>query len=227
MSYCLRVEGAALSRNLVDAYFSAVDWLRGVLGRAEVVEVWDRPSAVANYSVGGLAAHAVHGVVWLERLLKDVEPADLRPVSVGEFFGLNRVEAEGVDPFAEALRGAAEAFAATGAPLVTAAGTQARDELVELLDGASAERAIPVVRVPGGQVPLRDYLRTRVLEIVVHGDDVVSSVPGLRVPDPPPSAVDVSLGVCLELARAQLGDMGALRAFTRAERARPDALRVL
>ncbi|HEX3332947.1 MAG TPA: maleylpyruvate isomerase N-terminal domain-containing protein [Acidimicrobiales bacterium] len=222
------MEGTALSRDLVDAYFSAVDWLRGVLGRAEVVEVWDRPSAVAGYSVGGLAAHAVHSVVWLEQLLKDAEPSGLRPVSIGEFFGVNRVdEGDGADPFADALRGAAEAFAATGAPLVTAACTQARDELVELLDAASSERAVPVVRVPGGQVPLSDYLRTRVLEVVVHGDDVVSSVPGLTVPDPPSGAVEVSLGVCLEMARARLGDMGALRAFTRAERALPDALRVL
>jgi len=37
----------------------------------------------------------------------------------------------------------------------------------------------------------------------------------------------VCLLVCVELARARVGDIAALRAFTRSERAAPDALRVL
>jgi hypothetical protein len=218
----------ALSREEVDTYLGAVDWLRSILARAEVAASWGQPSALAHYSVGGVAAHAVHGVVWLEQVLKDVEPLGLRRVGVGEFFGLNRVEGpDDNDAFAPALRSAAEAFAQTGAPLVAAACTVARDELVGLLSTAPAGRAVPVIRVPGGQVPLGDYLRTRVLEVVVHGDDVVSSVPGLGVPDPPTAAVEVALAVCLELARTRVGDLGSLRAFTRAERSLPDALRVL
>jgi hypothetical protein len=221
------VEVPALSRELVDAYLSAVDWLRGILRRSEIAEAWGQPSAVPDYTVGGMAAHAVHGVVWLEQLLKDTEPAGLRPVTIAGFFGLNRVEGDAVDPFAASLRAAAEAFALTGATVVTAACTTARDELVELLDGASSARAVPVIRAAGGQVSLCDYVRTRVLEVVVHGDDIVCSVPGLTVPDPPSGALEVSLGVCLEMARARVGDLGALRAFTRAERAQPEALRVL
>jgi hypothetical protein len=83
------------------------------------------------------------------------------------------------------------------------------------------------VRIAGGVVSLRDYIRTRVLEVVVHGDDLVASVKGCDTPDPPPAAVEVCLELCLDLARAQLGDRTALRAFTRAERADPDALRIL
>ncbi len=92
---------------------------------------------------------------------------------------------------------------------------------------APATRAVPVLRLRGRQVALRDYLRTRVLELVVHGDDVVCSVPGLTVPDPPRSAVRVSLGVCLELAEARVGGLAVLRGFTRAERSQPGVLRVL
>jgi hypothetical protein len=76
-------------------------------------------------------------------------------------------------------------------------------------------------------VALSDYLRTRVLEVIVHGDDLASSVPAMRVPVPPPDAVGVSLGVCMELARERIGDLASLRAFTRMERALPDALRIL
>ncbi|HWF16690.1 MAG TPA: maleylpyruvate isomerase N-terminal domain-containing protein [Acidimicrobiales bacterium] len=222
------MQAPALSREEVDAYLGAVDWLRSILLRSEVAASWGEPGALLHYSVGGVAAHAVHGVVWLEQVLKDAEPLGLRSVAVGEFFGLNRVEGvDDDDPFAASLRSAAESFAQTGAPLVAAACTAARDELVGLLVAASAARAVPVIRVAGGQVPLSEYLRTRILEVVVHGDDVVSSVPGLHVPDPPPAAMGVSLEVCLELARARVGDLASLRAFTRTERALPDALRVL
>jgi hypothetical protein len=215
-----------LPREEVDAYVGAVDWLRGILFRSEVAECWRQPSAVARYTVGGLAAHAVHGVLWLEQVLKDAEPAGLRRVKVPEYMGLNRVDGENDDPFGASLRSAAEAFAETGAHIVAAALTVSRDELVTLLDAVPAARAVPVIRVAGAYAPLSEYLQTRILEAVVHGDDVASSVPGLQVPDPPPGAVAASLEVCVELARARVGDLESLRAFTRAERAIPDALRV-
>jgi hypothetical protein len=228
----MSVVGGRLSRDEVDTYVAAVDWLRGILQRDELALVWGEPSVVARYTVGGLAAHAVHGVVWLEQLLTDVEPVGLRPVSVGEFYGLNRVpdaaDAESAeDAFSASLRAAAEGFARTGTSMVRAALTTSRDQLVGLLDQAAATRAVAVIRVSRAQVPLRDYLRTRVLELVVHGDDLVCSVPGLVAPGPPPASLEVSLAVCMELTQARVGGVEALRGFTRSERALPGALRVL
>jgi hypothetical protein len=215
-----------LSRQEVDVYVGAVDWLRGILARPEVAESWSRPSAVARYTVGGVAAHAVHGVLWLEQILKDAEPVGLRRVTVPQYMGLNRVDGENDDPFGASLRSAAESFAETGAHNVAAALTVSRDELVTLLDAAPATRAVAVIRVAGAYAPLSEYLPTRILEAIVHGDDVACSVPGLDVPNPPPEAVAVGLEVCLELARARVGDLDTIRAFTRAERSIPDALRV-
>jgi hypothetical protein len=215
-----------LSREEVDVYLGAVDWLRGIVTRSEVVDSWSQPSAVAHYTVGGVAAHAVHGVLWLEQVLKDVEPVGLRRVEVPDYMGLNRVEGEDDDPFGASLRSAAEAFAQTGAHIVAAALTVSRDELATLLSGAPASRAVPVIRVPGAYAPLSEYLPTRILEAIVHGDDLASSVVDLQVPDPPPAVVAVCLGVCMELAQARIGDLETLRAFTRVERAIPDALRV-
>jgi hypothetical protein len=222
------VDGPPLSREVIDSYLGAVDWLRGVLRRAEVAEHWAKASAVADYTVGGLAAHAVHSVAWLDQLLQDAEPVGLRPVALTDFFSPNRVDGpQDTDPFSVSLRTAAEAFAALGPQTVLATCTATRDNLVGLLSEASATRPVPVVRVPGGRVPLSDYVRTRVLEIVVHGDDVVCSIPGMSVADPPRGAIDTCLGVCLEMARGRLGDLETLRAFTRAERMDPSALRVL
>jgi len=76
------VSERALDPTIVDAYLGAVDWLRSILGRSEVAVAWPERSAVADYTVGGIAAHAVHGVLWLEQLLKDPEPAGLRRVTI-------------------------------------------------------------------------------------------------------------------------------------------------
>ena len=215
-----------MSGQEVDGYLGAVDWLRGILARTEVMGAWSQPSAVADYSVGGVAAHAVHGVLWLEQVLKDAEPTGLKRVKVPDYLGLNRVEGDNDDPFALSLRSAAEAFAETGARIVAAALTVARDELITLLGEARPSRAIPVIRLAGSYAPLSEYLPTRILELIVHGDDVASSVMGLQVPEPPPAAVTASLAVCMELAVGRVGGLESLRAFTRAERAIPDALRV-
>jgi hypothetical protein len=226
------VVAGQVSRNEVDAYLAAVDWLRGILGRAEVASAWSAPSVIARYTVGGVAAHAVHGVVWLEQLLADAEPVGLRPVAVAEFFGLNRVDHDVIpeapeDPFSASLRAAAEAYARKGIDTVRASLGASRDQLVGLLDETPASRAVAVIRVSGGQVPLSEYLRTRVLEVVVHGDDLVCSVPGLVAPEPPRASMAVSLEVCLELAQARVGGLAVLRGFTRRERALRDVLRVL
>ena len=210
-------------------YLDAVAWLIDLLGNGDLASVWDGPSALAHYTVGGLAAHAVHGgALRLEQLLREPEPSGGRAVGVGEYFGPNRIGDSGDDdPLFASLRAGAEEVGRQGRGAVVAACTASRDGLARLLPLSPADRAMPSARVPDGQAPLSDYLRTRVLEVIVHGDDLVASVSGWRAPDPPAAAVEVCLSLCVDLARARVGDVAALRAFTRAERAIPGALRVL
>ena len=65
-----------------------------------------------------------------------------------------------------------------------------------------------------------DYLRSRLVEVLVHTDDLATSV-GIDAGPPPPSAVDVALAFLLEAARRDHGDLAVLRAFTRCERVAP------
>jgi hypothetical protein len=223
------VTGARLTPAEVESYLAAVDWLTAVIGLPEVAAAWDRPSALADYSVGGVAAHAVHGgLLRLEGLLREPAPPFVHAVSVADYFGPNRVSHPGdVDPLFVALRARSEAVAQRGPDALVTSCRESRAALADRLRHSEADRPVAVARVPGGTTPLSDYLRTRVLEVVVHGDDLMASVEGLRTPEPPAAAVEVCLLVCVELARARVGDMAALRAFSRSERAAPDALRVL
>ncbi len=211
------------------AYFDAVDWLIDILGRDAIAQSWDAPSALARYSTGGVAVHAVlGGIVRLLQPLEGPEPTRGRSVTLAEYFAPNRVdEADGDDPLFAALRAGAEEIAARGQGSLLKMARRARTELTPLLATIPQNRAIGIVRIPGATTTLRDYVRTRTLEVVVHGDDLVASVAADDLPDPPAEALEVCLGVCMDLARHQLGDLVALRAFTRSERADPGALRVL
>ncbi|HEY1828861.1 MAG TPA: maleylpyruvate isomerase N-terminal domain-containing protein [Acidimicrobiales bacterium] len=213
----------------VAAYLDAVDWVLGLVASPEVAAAWTGPSSLARYSTGGVAAHVVMGaIIRLDGLLAEAEPLERRPVGLPESFLPNRVEDPEVeDELFARVRQAAEKLAQGGPAGVLAAAAESLAHLRAILPTASLDRAMTLLRVPDGRMTLRDTLRTRILEVVVHGDDLVASVPGWAALGPPDRAVDICLGVCLELAKARLGGMGALRAFTRAERAEPDALRVL
>ena len=95
-----------------------------------------------------------------------------------------------------------------------------------LVDAAAPDRLVPVVQVRGGAARLDDYLVTRVVELVVHTDDVACSV-GSPVPDIPADALSVVTSAFVELAVARSGSRAVLRSFARRERAHADTLRVL
>jgi hypothetical protein len=78
------------------------------------------------------------------------------------------------------------------------------------------------VMLGGRAVPFGDYLGSRVVELLVHADDLAVSV-GIAPPEPPAAAIGVALAYLLDAARDVHGDLPVLRAFTRRERTPPGA----
>jgi hypothetical protein len=155
--------------------------------------------------------------------------AGWRVVSIAEFYGANRIDgpgdrAEGLHAFL--VEDANTKAAASGADDVVEAFTALEGRLRSLLASAPPERLVPVVQVRGGVARLDDYLVTRVIELVVHADDLVASVGGGELEVPVPLA-RVVVHAFADLAVARSGAVPVLRAFARAERATADALRVL
>jgi hypothetical protein len=177
--------------------------------------------------VGELAAHVLIATARLRDVLRDDPPSGATVVDLIGFYGPNRVD-EGSDReggLHPLIRAAAADGAKRGPEAVAAALGEVVGELAARLPGEDPGRLVPVLNVRDGATPLHDYLRTRVVELVVHGDDLAASV-GLRY-DVASRAADVVLGVCLEMARARSGDLAVLRALVRRERADSDVLRVL
>ena len=99
--------------------------------------------------------------------------------------------------------------------------------LVKLRDHFAREPSDRAVAAPG-DVPmlLDEYLVTRILELVVHADDLASSI-GEPMPEFGPVAMACTVGCLLEMARLRNGDLAVVRAIARPERDDVHALRVL
>jgi len=92
------------------------------------------------------------------------------------------------------------------------------------------DRRMPAVG--GAVIGLDEFLRTRLVELAVHSEDLALSV-GLPVTDAGVAeegvaeAVAEAVDVMVGAARVRHGDAAVLRALTRRERDDVDALRVL
>ncbi len=127
-----------------------------------------RKSVLAGWDVRTLTGHLllIH-----EGLLRGLErPSDQPPLRTGEFVTRYRRDVAAIEESTRTTTGAR-----SGAELVRAMAA-ARDRLVERL-----EAALPaVIDTPRGPSRAADYLGTRVVEWVVHADDLSRSLPERR-----------------------------------------------
>lgn len=88
-----------------------------------------------------------------------------------------------------------------------------------------AGRRVAVAHRPGKELVLDEYLRTRLVEIAVHTEDLALSV-GVAVRSPE-AAVSMAIDLLVAAAVERHGDEAVLRALMRRERDLVEALRVL
>lgn len=152
---------------------------------------WPEPSALPGWDVRRLVAHLVlihHG---LEQRLD--QPSAQSPVPVGEFVRRYRRDVEQIE--------SATTDAATD--LGPAA---LRAELDRSADGVAARltRDAPGVVVGGrGPIKLHDFLTTRVVELVVHCDDLSRSTPDRAPIELDRGATTVTVRTLAEILTAQ------------------------
>ncbi|WP_251150116.1 maleylpyruvate isomerase N-terminal domain-containing protein [Cellulosimicrobium sp. Marseille-Q4280] len=151
-------------------------WLRG-LG-AELGRAADRPSVLDEWSVGELVSHLGRVMEALARC-GPVEPGTV-PLSFAEYLGTYPDRAEEI---AEATRTLDAELAPDRLGGVEALAAQAFARLDEL-DG---ER---VVQARRGPITLQDMVVSRVVELVVHADDLSRSFPEVHDSPVHPGALD-------------------------------------
>jgi uncharacterized protein (TIGR03083 family) len=213
--------------DLVAAFVHAGDGAAALAHADEVGAAWTSPSALSGFTVGGLVSHLYAALRRLEVAMDDDLPEQPVPVPVAAFYGANRLadEAAPLAGIPAAIVEDAEHRAELGHQAVVRRLDEVRQRLGARLPADDPDRPVPVVQVPGGTTSLAGYVRTRIVELVVHTDDLATSVG--RSAAPPADAAAVTIGVLLELGEARVGNLGVIRAMSRAERAGPDDLRVL
>ena len=195
-----------------------------LIGHPAVEQRWLGPSVLAEYSIGGLAAHLARAASTVENYLGGTTPppgADA--LSAPRYFASMSVSTDPGDELNKAARDRAEQAALAGAPAVVAGYSDSIQRLAERLALEPPTRLLSVI---GERVlTLDEYLVTRLVELVIHGDDLAASV-DLAPPDMPESALVSTIDCLVEVARLRHGDLAVVRALARRERDPLHALRV-
>ena len=203
----------------LDAAATAVQ----LLERHELAERWHSRSVLREFSVAALAGHLSRGMTTVERYLDGPEPGEAGISAAGYFDTMIR-SADINDPANQAIR-ARGGEAAAGGPAALA--SEARAACARLHSRLASVGPGRRLRVAGGLVmTIDEYLRTRVVELVVHADDLAASV-GVAPMAPRPETGKIAIDALVDVARIRHGDLAVLRALARRERDQVGALRVL
>lgn len=204
------------------AFLEAIEAARDVLVAPETRERWEQPSVLAAFSVRGLAGHLARAATTVVGYAAAPEPEG-EPIPAARYFAGLRPAPDVESTVAVSIRQRGEEMAASGVDALVTTLDSARAELKRLFDMTPPTQK---VKVYGDQVMrLDDYLLTRIVELLVHTDDLAASV-GLASPALPERAVDLALCHLLDVARLRNGDLAVLRAFSRRERDNAQALRI-
>ncbi len=193
----------------------AVDVATELVVHPEVARRWTDESACADMSVGALARHVVSQWFNADRLLR--LPTSESPIPVAEHYARAAWVRSGHDEEANVeIRQGSEELAADGPDAMRRLVGELRPRLDEVL---ASDRTGPVL-IPwqGWSLTESDFLLTRMMELVVHGDDLAASV---DVPSPefPEKVVLPVLGLLAEVAVRRHGPVAVVRALSRPQRA--------
>jgi hypothetical protein len=199
-------------------YLAAARTGLDLLEHEAVANAWHEPSALAGFTVGGLATHLAQQITSVTAGFTEADPTgkDL----VGLFEHYRRAAWLGADidnDYNTAIRAGGEQDAGAGPDAVLTATAAALVELEAALPGMEGSQASGNARWPYATT-LDDFLITRIMELVVHADDLAHSV-GIDTPAFDPDVFDTAVWVLGRLAAERHGQAALVRALARTERA--------
>jgi uncharacterized protein (TIGR03083 family) len=188
-----------------------------LLREPKVAAAWSRPSALPEFSVGGLVGHLAYQVLAVPQMLT-APAAREQTISLLDHYGrVGWIGAGLEEDINVRIRQGGDQAAAEGPAALAARVDSAVEELADGL--ASAENRPTHIPFWGPwSLTLDDLLISRIMELVVHSDDLAVSV-GIPTPAFSQTVVDMVVGLLSRLAVRRHGPTAVLRALSRAERA--------
>jgi hypothetical protein len=203
------------------AYLAAAAATTELLGRRELGEAWNEPSVLPEFDIGALAGHLARGVLTVYWYLDMPEP-DGPVISAAEYFAGHPGGGPDTEGNVQIRQRGAETAKGGWARLYLDVG-KATAALAERLAVEPESHRIPAT---GRALLLDEYLKTRIVELVYHLDDLARSL-SLPTPALPFETTHLAIEVLLDTARVRHGDRAVLNALGRRELDAVHALRVL
>ncbi len=198
--------------NVVGLFLAGAEVIATAVADPAVAGAWREPSVLEDQTVGGLAGHLARGGVFVVGTYLEADVPDGPPTfdRAATYFAGLMGSASPADHQAIRDRGAA---LAEGGPEHLVSFLRSRlDRLRVHLVETDPHGLIQVAQ--GSVMHLDHYLTTRVVEQVVHLDDLARSVER-SLPMLPPEAYDVAISVGLDLAELRSGAPAVVRALYR------------
>ena len=198
------------------AVVRAVDDLVDLVAAPAVTDAWDAESALPGMTVGGLTRHLVSQPECAVEFLRAAPPPDADTVSLRDYFArVDWLDAAVDDPENTSIRDDFNQMAGPGPDHSRAVLDRSRADLA-----AAIAEAGPTTYVPWQDCALAtdDFLVVRLLEIVVHADDLAVSI-GRPTPTFDPHVLDPVVALLASLAAHRHGQDALVRALARTERA--------
>jgi uncharacterized protein (TIGR03083 family) len=158
-------------------------------------DAWERP-ALGEWTLRELVAHTVRAWSTVRAYLAEPRPAaDSSVISASQYLA-HGVTVPGVhEGVAQRARDVVGELGDDPAAVVRAVA----DDVAALVDGEPDERLVPT---RFGVLTLTEYLRTRAIELTVHGIDIARAS-GLELPSDLAASCVPALGLCAEAAGAR------------------------
>jgi hypothetical protein len=204
--------------DVLDAFLEAARFAGDALGAEEVERLWLTPSALAQMSVGDLAGHIL---LVMRRVSQHIDSdrhlvpgstaADLAP---SLWAWLRVAGPEDLDrPEHRQVRSDSAFVAAWGCQAVRASFRRYYERVASVLP----EACPAIAKVGDHTLPFSSYLATRIVELLVHCDDLCYSISIQMAP--PTGAVEVALQALVPAACSLYGDLAVIRTLARPDRA--------
>jgi hypothetical protein len=199
-------------------YLDVADVAAALLTDPAVAAAWEEPSALPEYTVGGLAGHYAGQILLIGMVLQD-PPAPQEPISLLECFArANWMNETGLDaPAHVRIRTMSAELAKDGPAALAERAAWAVGQLRSVLPDLPP-RPVHLPTWGDWSVTFDDFITSRLFELVIHTDDLAVSV-GVPTPELPEGAVDTVVALLARLAVRRHGPTDVLRALSRAERA--------
>lgn len=201
-----------------DDFLATARAVAGLFRDPAVAGAWGEPSALPEFSVGGLTGHLAFQVLSLPEVLAAPEPTEPTISLLDHYARVAWIDAALDDEINVRIRRGGDELAQEGAAALADRYDAAVASLARSLPAAAPDRVARLSLWGAWSMRLDDLLVTRMMELAVHADDLAVSV-GVPTPPLPPAAVEAVVDLLSRLAVRRHGPTAVLRALSRAERA--------